>query len=134
MNKKALIFTIFYVIGLCIWAPAVTSATTPVTYESSNIPNGYDEIVLRGELMYNIGPTAIEAGASDNAVYIQFNQSFGNVSITIYNSSNLAVYSTVVDTSIQQVVIVPFTTAAPDAYTVVLNHADNYAEGDFEHE
>lgn len=82
--------------------------------------------------MLGVGPNAIEAGASDDSVYIGFNQCFGNVSITIYNSNNIVVYSTVVDTSVQQVVIIPFSTAAPDAYTVVLNHADNCAEGDFE--
>lgn len=132
MSKKTLILTIFYVIGLCIWIPTITSATTPVAYESSNVPHGYDEIVLRGQLMLGVGPNAIEAGASDDEIYIQFNQSFGSVSITIYNSSNLVVYSTVVDTSVQQVAIIPFANASADAYTMVLNHADDYAEGDFE--
>ena len=132
MSKKTLIFSIFYVIGLCTWTQAATPVTSPFTYELSNVPNGYDDIVLRGDLMYGIGPDAIEAGANDDEVYIQFNQSFGNVNITIYNSNGQQVYSTVVDTSIQQVVIIPFTSAAADAYTVKLNHADGYAEGDFE--
>lgn len=96
------------------------------------MPNEFDNIELMGSLMLGVGPNAIEAGASDDAVYIQFNQSFGNVNIAIYNSNGQQVYSTVVDTSVQQVVIIPFTSAAADAYTVKLNHADDYAEGDFE--
>ena len=132
MNKRTLILTILYVIGLGAWAPAVTLATKPVAYELSNVPNGYEQIVLCGELMLGVGPNAIEAGASDDTVYIQFNQNFGNVSITIYNSSNLVVYSTVVDTSIQQVVIIPFANALADSYSVVLSRANSYAEGDFE--
>lgn len=82
--------------------------------------------------MFGIGPNSIEAGASDDAVYIQFNQNFGNVNIAIYNSNGQQVYSTVVDTSIQKVVIIPFTSAAADTYTVELSHANDYAEGDFE--
>ena len=133
MNKKALILISLCVIGLHIReVQAVVLNTTPITIENNNVPNGFDEIILQGSLMLGIGPNSIEAGASDDAVYIQFNQNFGNVNIAIYNSNGQQVYSTVVDTSIQQVVIIPFTSAADDAYTVKLNHADDYAEGDFE--
>ena len=133
MNKKEIFLSIFCVIGLCVWgAQAVTPKATLAPYESNSVPHGFDEIILQGDLLYSIGPNAIEAGARDDAVYIQFNQSFGNVSITIYNSSNLVVFSTVVDTSIQQVVIIPFANASADSYSVVLSHANNYAEGDFE--
>ena len=82
--------------------------------------------------MLSVGPNAIEGGTNDNSVYIYFGQSFGNVSIAIFNSNGQQVYSTMVDTSIQQVVVIPFTTAAADTYTVELSHADDYAEGDFE--
>ena len=80
----------------------------------------------------NVGPNAIIAGANDNSVYIGFNQSFGNVSISIYNGMGGLVYSTVVDTSVQSVVIIPFSSAASGSYTVELNSADGYADGDFE--
>lgn len=133
MNKKALILISLCVIGLHIReVQAVVLNTTPITIENNNVPNGFDEIILQGSLMLGIGPNSIEAGASDDAVYIQFNQNFGNVNIAIYNSNGQQVYSTVVDTSIQQVVIIPFTTAAADTYTVELSHANDYAEGDFE--
>ena len=135
MNKKALIVASFCALSLCTWtAQAFTPKTTPIINESHSLPNGYDEIILQGDLLYGIGPNAIEAGASDNAVYIQFNQNFGNVCITIYNGNNFVVYSTVVDSSIQQVVIIPITTTTADTFAVVLNNANGHAEGEFDKE
>jgi hypothetical protein len=133
MNKKVLILIGLCAFGLCdSEACTVKPETTPIYTMLNHLPGIFDEIILQGDLMYGNNPNAIEAGASDNAIYIQFNQNFGNVSITIYNGNNLVVYSTVVDTSVQQVVIIPFTTAAADTYTIVLNNANGYAEGDFD--
>ncbi|MBQ8957030.1 MAG: DUF3244 domain-containing protein [Bacteroidales bacterium] len=87
---------------------------------------------MHGDLLNSIGPNAVVAGANDNAVYIGFNQDFGNVSISIFNEAGLVVYSTVVDTSVQQVVIIPFFSAASGSYTVELSSANGYADGDFE--
>lgn len=101
--------------------------------EALDTPPG-EKIILLGTLMYGINPNAIEASVTDDAVYIQFNQSFGSVNIAILNGNGVQVYGTVVDTSIQQLVIIPFSNVASDTYTVVLNKADNYAEGDFERE
>ena len=107
--------------------------TIPIeTKEITDPPSGYDKINLLGSLMYGIGPNAIIAGASDDAVYIGFNQDFGNVNINIYNGAGLVVYSTVVNTSVQQVVIIPITSAASGTYTVELSNANGYADGDFE--
>lgn len=132
MKKKLTIFAYIWAFVFSFWNVQAFAFDASSIYEVLDIPHGYDKIELKGSLNYGIGPNAIEAGANDDEVYIQFNQSFGNVNIAIYNSSNLVVYSTVVDTSVQQVVIIPFTTAAADTYTVELSHADNYAEGDFE--
>ena len=103
-------------------------------YTDDNVPTGYELIILQGKLDCNAGPNAVVAGASDDAVYIGFNQDFGNVSISIYNEAGLVVYSTVVNTSVQQVVIIPFSSAASGTYTVELNSANGYVDGDFEHE
>lgn len=84
--------------------------------------------------MLGIGPNAIEAGASDDAVYIQFNQSFGNVSITIYNENNLVVYSTVLNTAVQQTIIIPITAANSGIYTVLVENATGYVEGEFDYD
>ena len=95
-------------------------------------PQGYEKIELLGTLMLNINPNAIVAGASEDAVYIGFNQSFGNVNISIYNGMGGLVYNTVVNTDVQQVVIIPFTSAANGSYTVELNNANGYADGEFD--
>ena len=137
MKKKALIFIGLCALGLCTWeAQAINQQTIPVSikYILDNMPNEFDKINLMGDLMFVVGPNAIEAGASDDAIYIGFNQSFGNVSISIYNSMSSIVYSTVVNTDVQQVFIIPFTNAASGSYTVELSNANGYTEGDFEHD
>ena len=96
------------------------------------MPNEFDKIDLRGDLLMNVGPNAIVAGASDDAVYIGFNQSFGNVNISIYNGMGGLVYNTVVNTNVQQVIIIPFTSAASGSYIVELSNANGYADGDFD--
>lgn len=98
------------------------------------MPHEYNKIELHGELATLVGPNAIEAGASDDAVYIGFNQSFGNVCISIYNAMGIVVYRTIVNTDVQQVVIIPFANVASGSYTVELSNADGYADGDFEHD
>lgn len=135
MKKKALLIASLCAIGICTWeAKAENFEKAPycIYLGDINMPNEFDKIDLRGDLLMNVGPNAIIAGANDNSVYIGFNQSFGNVSISIYNGMGGLVYSTVVDTSVQSVVIIPFSSAASGSYTVELNSADGYADGDFE--
>ena len=133
MKRKTTILIGLCTLGLMTWeAQAENPKTTSVDNIETSIPYGYEEIVLRGDLATSIGPNAIEAGANDNSVYIGFNQDFGNVNISIYNGMGGLVYSTVVNTSVQSVVIIPFTSAASGSYIVELNSADGYAEGDFD--
>lgn len=135
MKIKTLLLFGLCTISLFSWEvqAANTKMTIPIeTKEITDPPSGYDKINLLGSLMYGIGPNAIIAGASDDAVYIGFNQDFGNVNINIYNGAGLVVYSTVVNTSVQQVVIIPITSAASGTYTVELSNANGYADGDFE--
>lgn len=135
MKIKTLLLFGLCTISLFSWEvqAANTKMTIPIeTKEITDPPSGYDKINLLGSLMYGIGPNAIIAGASDDAVYIGFNQDFGNVNINIYNGAGLVVYSTVVNTSVQQVVIIPITSAASGTYTVELSSANGYADGDFE--
>ncbi len=134
MNKKVLFLIVFCALSMFTWeASAINYLSAPIiNSEIADPPQGFEKIDLLGDLMLNHGPNAVVAGANENSVYIGFNQDFGNVSITIYNGAGLVVYSTVVDTSVQQVVIIPITTAASGPYTVVLDNANGYAEGDFE--
>lgn len=138
MKKNTLIIIGLCALGLCFGdVQAVNKAPTPIEinkWEIADPPQGYEKINLQGTLMLGVGPNAVVAGANDEAVYIAFNQDFGNVSITIYNGAGLVAYSTVVNTSVQQVVIIPFFSSASGTYTVELSNAFGYAEGDFEHE
>lgn len=138
MKTKLLVFVSLITLSFCmceVLASNTTSVKTPI-YKNDNgdPPAGYDKIILLGDLMLNHGPNAVVAGANENSVYIGFNQDFGNVGIAIYNEAGLVVYSTVVNTNVQTVVIIPFTTAASGTYTVELSNAFGYADGDFEHD
>ena len=113
-----------------------TSSKPPIcTYifnsEIADPPQGFDKTFLLGDLMYNASPNAVVAGANENSIYIGFNQDLGNVSINIYNEAGLLIYSTVVNTSVQQVVIIPITFATTGTYTVELSSTNGYADGDF---
>ena len=134
MNK-----TVFLLVGLCAvsFCTLRVQASVPeqilinTRTEDNHIPSDADKIELKGKLDLNAGPGDIEAGATETAVYLYFNQSFGNVSITIYNDSGLLVYTSVVDTSMQQYVVIPILSTAAGTYTVVIDNANGYAEGDF---
>ena len=136
MKKNVLILASLCILGLFTWQvqASTNSVRTSIinNINKDNVPHGYDEIVLQGTLMFGINPNSIEAGASDDAVYIGFNQSFGNVNISIYNGMGGLVYSTVVNTDVQQVFIIPFTSAASGSYTVELSNVNGYADGDFD--
>ena len=133
MKTKALLILIcLSTISLLTWeTQAKNIEPISIYYVENNVPHGYEEIELRGTLATNVGPNAIVAGANDDAVYIGFNQDFGNVNISIYNGMGNLVYSTVVNTTVQSVVIIPFSNAS-GSYTVELTNAEGYAEGDFE--
>ena len=137
MKTKTLLLFGLCAISLFSWEvqAANTKMTTPIeTKEITDPPSGYDKINLRGSLMNGIGPNAIIAGASEDAVYVGFNQDFGNVNISIYNGMNILVYSTVVNTGVQSEVIIPFPNAASGTYIVEVNNANGYAEGEFDHD
>lgn len=132
MKRKALVLIALCSLGILAWdAQATSFETLPINIMGEGIPHGWEEIELHGSLATLVGPNAIEVGASDDAVYISFNQSFGNVSISIYNSMGVVVYNTVVNTDVQQVVIIPFT-ATNGSYTIELSNTHGYADGDFE--
>lgn len=135
MKKKVFFLTGLIAIGLCnLQGLAVNNAPIPVCLymvDKDNLPTEYERILLHGSFDSSIGPNAIVAGASETAVYIGFNEDLGNLNIAIYNGMGNTVYSTVVNTSVETVVIIPFVALAPDTYTLELSNATGYAEGDF---
>lgn len=83
--------------------------------------------------MLNIGLNAIEAGASDTEVYIQFNQSFGNVSISIYDALSNLIYHSNVNTAVQSIFIIPINSTVEGTFILELNSINGDADGGFEH-
>lgn len=140
MKNRTLILVGLYTLGLCTWAAQSFHSQHPqqilinLVKEDNHIPSEAEAIALLGRLNYSAIPEDIEAGATHNAVYLYFNQNFGNVNIALYNQFGNLVYSTVVNTAMQQMVIIPITNYATGTYTVVLTNTEGYAEGDFEHE
>lgn len=138
MNKKVFFLSASALFAIGLYAHQgqamnkEPNAINRIKEDNPELPSEYERILLHGSLDYGVGPNAIVAGANENAVYIHFNQSFGNVSISIYNGTGLLVYSAVANTSVQQTYIIPITTAASGTYTVVLDSANGYVEGDFE--
>ena len=133
MKKKALILAGLCALCLSSWqSQAMNFEHTSIINVEDNVPTGFEIIELRGDLIFGTGPNAIIAGANENSVYLHFNQSFGNVNICIYNASGNLIYNNVVDTSMRQTFIIPITSAASGTYSVVLNNANGYAEGEFD--
>lgn len=120
--KKAI--TLLIVIAACCVYGMETTKTS--------IPHGAEEIVLHGLLETNAGPEDVEAYIDGDFLYVSFHRSFGNVSITLYNPNNLIIYSGVVNTAVQQLVVIPVSLSAEGIYTIVLDNNSEYAEGDFE--
>ena len=131
--KKAFIFTGLFVLGLCAWeAQATNHSHTSIINVEDNLPTGYEILNLQGSLMMGPNPNAITAGFSRNAVYVHFSQSFGNVSVALHNEDGALVYSTVVNTDVQQTLIIPLASSSGNgSYYLTLDNANGYAEGDF---
>lgn len=136
MKKEFVLLVGLCTLGLCsleVQALNPVLVTAPINENDiEDPPPGYEKINLQGSLMYGINPNAIVAGASNDDVYIGFNQVFGNVNISIYNETGGLIYSTVVNTDMQSTVIIPFSFAAKGTYIVELSNVAGYADGDFE--
>ena len=94
-------------------------------------PPSYNIIELTGKLDSSAGINDIEAYFDGNSVYVIFHRDFGYVSITLYAESGAMVYSDVVNTGVQQTVIIPITGVPNGIYTLVLENAFGNSEGDF---
>ena len=134
MNKKSIMLAALCVFCLCTWqAQAANNDHVSIINVADNVPTGYETIDLRGDLMMGTNPNAITAGFSRNAVYVHFSQSFGSVSVALHNEDGVLVYSTVVNTDVQQTLIIPLANSSGNGgYYLTLDNANGFAEGDFE--
>ncbi len=94
-------------------------------------PSDYSVVVLRGNLNYNVGPNSIEAYHSKNSVQICFHQNFGYVNITLMSENGSVVYNNTVNTAVQQTFYIPLSGTSSGNYTLILDNANGYAEGEF---
>lgn len=136
-TNKTLVLVGLCAVGLCSWN--VQASNPQQTYvnvcvEDNHIPSGAEQIKLQGKLNFNAGPDDIEAGATENAVYLYFNRNHGCVNISIYNAEGVICYNTVVNTGVQQMVVIPIMGNSTGIYSVVLDNAEGLVEGDFEHD
>ena len=88
-------------------------------------------IELRGDLDYGAGHNSVEAFASKNSVQVYFHQNFGNVNITIMSESGSVVYNNTVNTAVQKTFSIPLSNTSSGNYTLILDNANGYAEGEF---
>ena len=132
MKTKTLFFLGLCTFMLCMAEAKVINLETPPFYQEDNVPTGFEIIEMQGDLLYNIGPNAIIAGYDRNSVYVHFSQSFGSVSVALHNEDGVLVYSTVVNTDVQQTLIIPLASSSGNgSYYLTLDNANGYAEGDF---
>lgn len=81
----------------------------------------------------SIGPNSISAGVNDNSVYLHFNRNLGNVSVSLYNPAGVLLYNNVVNTAVQQTIIIPIANNSGNGdYYITLDNANGFAEGEFE--
>lgn len=138
-NKKR----ILVLAGLCAAAFCTLNvqASNPqqtyinVDVADNHIPSGAEKIELRGKLDCNVGPNDIEAGATKYAVYLYFNQNFGNVIIRLYNAEGNLCYNGAVNTGVQQMVVISIANNDGNSgYYLTLDNATGFAEGEFTQE
>ena len=136
MRIQTLLLLGLCTIGIGISEAKPSNAEVAPVYKNmvdNDPPYGYEIIILQGDLMYGNSPNAIVAGANENSVYLRFNKSFGNVNISVYNDTGMLVYGGMVNTDVQQILIIPITNAASGNYSVELSNATGSADGDFDH-
>lgn len=129
MKRKLFLFLCCGAIGLAVNSAVVLANVNGWRVEKTSLPHGVDVIVFQGDLLLSSGPDAINAGIGEDAIYIEFNQNLGNVTISLYGESGALVYNAVVNTGVQQLVIIPINNDPGVSYTLELNNAAGYAEG-----
>jgi len=124
MNSKNILLLGLCIIGLCAWeAQAVNLNHSSIINVEDNLPTDFETFELHGDLLLGVGR---------NAVCVHFSQSFGNVSVALHNEDGVLVYSTVVNTDVQQTLIIPLANNSGNGgYYLTLDNATGFAEGDF---
>lgn len=112
-------------------AIAITHQEKPIQMKTPDNPPTETIIVLHGDLILSTGPNSIEACHSKNSVQVYFHQNFGYVNITLMNETGSVVYNNTVNTAVQQTFYIPLSGTSSGNYTLILDNANGYAEGEF---
>ena len=130
-NKKLLLIILGIFSLLTLQAMPILHLDSPTQSVVYDRPPNYTEIELYGSFVYGHGPNSVEAYADGDFVYICFHQSFGYVNIMIMTESGGIIYDNTINTAVQSTCIIPISGFNTGTYTLILNDANDYAEGDF---
>lgn len=130
-NKKLLLIILGVFSLLSLQAMPILHLDSPTQSVVYDRPPNYTDIELNGSFVYNHGPNAVEAYADGDFVYICFNQNFGYVNIIIMTELGVTIYDNTINTAVQSTCIIPISGFNTGTYTLILNDANDYAEGDF---
>lgn len=97
--------------------------------ESDNAPDR-TEIELQGNLLYNHGPNSVKAFVCTDYVQICFHRNLGYVNITLMNEAGSIVYNNTLNIAVQKTLHITLSDSSGN-YTLILDNANGYAEGDF---
>ena len=125
-----LILASFLSIG-AVEAVAISCQNTPIQIETPDNPPTETIIVLHGDLILSTGPNSIEACNGKNFVQVCFHQNFGYVNIILLSETGSVVYNNTVNTAVQHTFSIPISGTSSGNYTLILDNANGYAEGEF---
>lgn len=100
-----------------------------IAHATEKTADGKEKIDFQGTLSLTSG--TMKASVNRNMVRLAFTQNIGHVNVSLYDGNGNLVYSGMVDTSVQRMVVIP-TSNSEGRCTLVVENAAGYAEGDFE--
>ncbi len=112
-------------------ALAVSNQRISIQMETPDNSSNTHKINMHGNIAHNAGPNSVEAYYDHNMVTIFFHQNFGNVNITIMSETGSVVYNNTVNTAVQQTFYIPLSSTSSGNFTLILDNANGYAEGEF---
>ena len=127
MKKK--LFILATICAMSLGAQQLNAANPFITHVTEKTVDGKEKIDLQGSYSSLVSTTT--AKKNSNTVCLTFSQNIGYVSVTLIDGNGNLVYSGMVDTSVQRMVVIP-TSNSEGHCTLVVENAAGYAEGDFE--
>lgn len=131
MKKLLTLFLASFLSVSVVEAVEISHQEIPYQIGTPTDPPDNTPIVLFGLLDYGVGSNSVEAYYGNNCVTVYFHQNFGYVNITIMSETGSVVYNDTVNTAVQQTFYIPLSGTSSGNYTLILDNANGYAEGEF---